>query len=486
MSDHESLSEEVLSVENKQTDAEGSEAPNLRNNWCPNQDSSMNMTSQLLESYVKTCHRFPLLVGGKETEAQLDKSSKILARINLTPFAAEDEEAMEDWLDLTGRKIRQEQLCVLMFQRAWSAAADEAVAAMISAIATPSNHEELVDRVALQLYPASRYSFKLEHELLHGQRHRSTVLAIQWLRNRVARYLRLAHRREIFVTLNLQRLQETLLQSLPESVENEVRRLRYHTTLHEIEADAAIIEAEFKRREGQIPPPMSVFPATIQPNEHKRDERFDAGVENTEHERLVNGRRVYGHCMCCGNKGHFANACRHRNSRCFNCKRLGHISSNCRNFAKKDARGRVKTLVEPTEGGIKITHASDRTQPEKLSTAEDLLTKIRESVVRKNRLSSQRRIDKKSAGGWTRRKPTVEHPELVVIDTEDDADDEHCLAAIDELAKLIGIAASDDPSAVLTINATINDLSLTLVADTGAAKSILSYRLAKLLNLHPT
>ena len=95
------------------------------------------------------------------------------------------------------------------FQRAWSNASNEAVAGVISSFDPPNTHEGLVDLVALKLFPSSRYVYDLEKELFEGRRHTSTVAAICWLKNRVARYLRICDRQRIGVTIGSERLRET-------------------------------------------------------------------------------------------------------------------------------------------------------------------------------------------------------------------------------------------------------------------------------------
>ena len=168
--------------------------------------SPFNVQDTKLQAFASGCTRFPSTIEQATVDSQLERSSKILARLNLEEFNANDEGSLEDWIDKMARKARQEQLCVVLFQRAWAAVSSEAIAGIISSIDPPESHERLVDVVALKLFPCSRYIIDLETEVFKGKRHTSTIAATNWLKNRIARYLRLCKRRQYEASIGPQRL----------------------------------------------------------------------------------------------------------------------------------------------------------------------------------------------------------------------------------------------------------------------------------------
>ena len=110
----------------------------------------------------------------------------------------------------------------------------------------------------------------------------------------------LCKRRQYEASIGPQRLKETLLASLPQAVESEVRRGRRILTVEDVEDDAAYVEAELIRSHGMLPEPLGVMAV--------EDTAMSQSTPNynpmLQHEKRVPGRFQPGKCLGCGEEGH--------------------------------------------------------------------------------------------------------------------------------------------------------------------------------------
>lgn len=80
---------------------------------------------------------------------------------------------------------------------------------------------------------------------------------------------------------------------------------------------------------------------------------------------------------CLNPQSHLDLPCPYLKKVCNNCLRVGHASWACPNFVVKDPDGRVATRVEPKPGSTTVTHRKDRSQGDKLVTADQIMQGLR-------------------------------------------------------------------------------------------------------------
>ena len=196
------------------------------------------------------------------------------------------------------------------------------------------------------------------------------------------------------------------MQALPKGLEDDVRCILVEPTWDLLWARVERREEQLISKRGNLPEPLATFQAT--------NPLFDVEMEEPPTFNRVVGKREPGKCSCCGQPGHFKKDCPRRNFRCFKCGVIGHLSNKCPNLALKDAKGRVDTRVQPKESSIIMTQRRDRSQQDKMVSAEAAVSALRDIAIRRSQTAATRRQKKKAESGWVRRRPIVEHPEGIV------------------------------------------------------------------------
>ena len=135
----------------------------------------------------------------------------------------------------------------------------------------------------------------------------------------------------------------------------------------------------------------SVFAAEEKPaaNDNKRrqlpstdDHNSTEGNEGDDSGLLAAEERSYD-CPRC-NTLHEQGQCPYVRLKCNRCEQVGHKATNCRNFVVRDAAGRVVTRVEQRPSATTVTHRQDRTQQDKIVTAEAVMKMLRDAVVERS------------------------------------------------------------------------------------------------------
>ena len=127
-------------------------------------------------------------------------------------------------MDECARQVKKFRISPVLFHEMWVNAAPKRVAAKLHRVDPNQIYEDMVDQVALIMFPTSRYVRRLEDTLLTPRRCESVNDVEYGIGSMVARYLRLAHRRGRDVCLANVRFREVVIESLPERVEDELRR----------------------------------------------------------------------------------------------------------------------------------------------------------------------------------------------------------------------------------------------------------------------
>lgn len=282
-------------------------------------------------------------------------------------FRPVDEKSFEYWIDKAARAATKYRVCGQLFQEAWESSSTEDIEAIIGSFEATPDHEELVRRISMKLFPQQYYVTALEETLFRGQRQDTVLSTRQWIGTTVSRYCRLCTRHEYPMSLSTGRLIETILRSLPEKVERVFRFEATEYNLSTIWKRATCIEEEIRRTGNRIGEQVhqveQVFPADAEMDPAQKKSKKPVSTD-------------FPTCRSCGAKGHRRRDCPKRQWRCFKCQQVGHISAVCENVAVKDAQDRVRTLVERNPGSTIVSSAHDRALKDKVSIAATVLKNI--------------------------------------------------------------------------------------------------------------
>ena len=383
-------------------------------------------------------------------------------------------------MDNSAAIITKNQVGVSLFQDAWSSVAPPSLARHVGSIPVPKTHEELVNHVASLLFRSPTYVRRYEVAILHPKRQTNVFEARVCLEDTIAKYYRLCTRWSHPFHLSDIRCIEMALQSLPSTLEEDIRAF-----YQEPEWDEVWRRAEF--REERLSPSKTylAFPAFVNPL--TQDEVMREAPAAPVRKR--DSKPPPSPCPGC-NGNHWRKDCPYRKTICFQCQLPGHLKSSCPNFALKDARGRVSTRVEAKPSGVSVHQRKDRTVQDQMTTAEATISTIRDKAERRSKHASAKRYDKRVAEGKkVRPRGQVQlaadgdlRPEEESSDeSSDDSSVEDALCALEN----VFLASSSQPEdhSVVIVTATINGFSRPVVADTGASRTLISKEHAQELNI---
>ena len=105
--------------------------------------------SDISKHIIRGNQRFRVKLSATDVDRQLEKRIKLLSQFSLAVFQPKSEEEFENWVDVAAQVITKNQICVSLFQDAWSAVAPPSLARHISSIVVTTCHETLVNEVAV-------------------------------------------------------------------------------------------------------------------------------------------------------------------------------------------------------------------------------------------------------------------------------------------------------------------------------------------------
>ena len=426
--------------------------------------------------------RFRVKLTENDIDRQLERRIKLLNQFDLPKFRPTSEQQFEDWIDASAVIITKNQICVSIFQDAWSSVAPPALARHIGSIPICKEHEQLVNQVASLLFKSPTYVRSFEVSLLSPPRYQTVFEARIALEDTIARYYRLCKRWTHPFHLSGIRCIELALQSLPTLLEEDIRAFYDEPSWDQIWHRA-------ETREKRLLLTNNVLMALPVFNNPLLETSTDADMTQPEPVQQRKQRRPPSPCPICDGD-HWKSQCTQRPlPRCFTCGQVGHKSPSCTNIAVKDSKGRVDILVEPKPSQTIIHQRKDRTQTDKMLTAEGTIQALREVAEQKSEKSKSRRQNKRTAEGKPTR-PRVTHPvalsQLEPSDFEyesDDSGDESASDGVDNVQLLSSTATHEYSNQVVIVPSTINTHKRPLILDTGAAKALANQQFAEELGL---
>ncbi len=429
---------------------------------------------------VTTTQRFRVKLSERDIVRQVERRVKFLAQFNLPAFQPKSEEEFENWVDEAAQVINKNQVCVSLFQDAWSAVSPPSLARHIGSIHVADTHEELVNQVAAIFFKSPTYVRRFEVSLLQPKRHPTVFEARIALEDNVARYHRLCQRWSHPFHLSNVRCVELALQSLPVHLEEDIRAF-----YDDPEWDRVWKRAESREERMKHQSTFLAFPALNNPLLSD-----DAPMQESRPSQPQASKRTPpSPCPACL-QNHWRKDCPYKKTKCFNCGLIGHVSKACRNLAVKDHTGRIDTRVQPKESGVTVHQRKDRTQTDKMQTAEGTIAGLREVATQRSVNAAQKRHDKRQAEGKPVR-PRFTHPvalsQLQPSEDEESEDDKETEEERDSLQQIEGLFVAQEEEepmeTVVMIHALINNQQRSVIADTGAARNLINKQDAKELNI---
>ena len=425
-----------------------------------------------VEQLANESKRFPKPLSEAAEQKQLEEREKLLRKLEFPDFHPKSEEDFEEWVDTVSRLVSRYRVCLPLFQDAWESFCPEEFKDVVGRVSDVETHEELVAEVGTKLFRASTYVIDLEKMLLKGVRRESVLSAECWLKKYAARYARLCARKERCLGISNIQLQETALNCLPTEVRRQMKLERFRGPLKELFLLASQVEASLIDLAKDMPEPLGAMAA----------DDDDVSMSGAAPKGSFNP------CSACGSTRHKHKDCRFKEYRCLGCGKLGHIKRACKSIVEKDTKGRVLVRYTPSAAGAEVRFRKDRTTRDKLMSAEDVLTALREMVEGK---SLKAKVKREAKQTHVPKKKKPEAPARVAEEGDDDSGESESEDGDDWtniISKAVDIATAmvtDGPGNV-RIPCAIEGVSLEAVADTGAAFCLCGTGIANRLRLKPS
>jgi len=264
-------------------------------------------------------------------------------------------------VDQAAARLKTQRICYSLFKEAWEGSSSQVLAPVIKLAEETESYEKLVDEVAKELFPKSRYVEELEEAIFISTRQRSAREARLAMQLASQRYLRLCDRWNRDPTISDIKYINVCLKAMPKPVEDEIRlEKEQYGDLDALFARALEVEEELKRQG------KSVMVTTVPEQE---EATIVLPATTTERSKVRK-------CYICGSTEHLKRECTIQRPRCSNCGRTGHISIGCRSQVERDEQGRIKHVVTPSRGSVTTQVRVDGTVPERVTSAKQVLDEI--------------------------------------------------------------------------------------------------------------
>jgi RNase H-like domain found in reverse transcriptase/Reverse transcriptase (RNA-dependent DNA polymerase)/Integrase zinc binding domain/Integrase core domain len=406
--------------------------------------------------------RFKFDPTATEAEDYMRNNQTFIDKLRLPAFDPPNEKKFEEWVDSVATVVGT-RMPVLAFATAWCNASAEHIRNTFDSfsITSTTKKEELVDFVAMDLFPESDYVRELEYQLLGPIPFPTVKEAKKWVTLRLARYVRLIRRRNRPLGINDVQLLELTISCFPPPVAAEMMKQAF-SDINELFITAARVERAqtyLDQRTLKGEPAAAVL--------HPVPTSTPIPVLATS---------PYT-CHCCGSTTHMRRQCPHKTSAvCTNCGFKGHMAATCRSHAFRDSTGRIRATVTATPSSIVTKSRHDRTTKERLDTMEATVQLMRERLDRAN--SGVKR--KPGLRDMVRRKPKK-------LDPVEETSPTVTGAVINEevLSDAYLIESETELPTILEVQGLINGYPAILRIDTGAVRSFCPPEIAQRLRLNP-
>src|SRR6516162_5004052 len=119
-------------------------------------------TFKQFETWVSKESRFEVVLSEKEKSEEVSKRTKLIQLLSLDPFKPNSEMELEAWADVAAAKVNSCLASEQVFKEAWVLVAGEDCKAVIARLPATLSHEDMVNRVALELFPKGQYVAEVE------------------------------------------------------------------------------------------------------------------------------------------------------------------------------------------------------------------------------------------------------------------------------------------------------------------------------------
>ena len=330
----------------------------------------------------------------------------------------------------------------------------------------------MVDSVAKELFPQSQYVGQLLDDFALLTPRPTVAAAERSLKTLTRTYLRLCKRRAWPMVLADQYLMRYIQKVLPRPVAGRCRELaELDLSPAEMFARARVFESALVDEHGLYAEPVgssATFPAV--PSQSREPNRP---------------------CFGCGDNGHWYRQCPMKKHRCGKCNKMGHADVVCPNLVLTDQAGRPSTVVQPRPSGTHVQTRQDRTQADRLLTAEAVMKVLKDLMMQKSVKAREYRQKRD-----LQRKRQM-NANSVPLPTSAAATDDYS-GDIDpsQIEAIFSNSDSDmldnyvvDPfcqESNVIVPGTLNGAEIDFVADSGAAVSVISDALASRIGVRAT
>ena len=150
-------------------------------------------------------------------------AAKWLQIMDLSPCVATSEAGLDDRADNAGEKARALRPSITILKEVLVTKASNMIASVVKRDHL-TTFEGRVSNTSHKLFHQSKEVEITEERLFTGERQTSVLATEDWFRTLAARYLHLARRRELSVSLSNSRIHKSILWSVPSVVKDEFWR----------------------------------------------------------------------------------------------------------------------------------------------------------------------------------------------------------------------------------------------------------------------
>ena len=187
--------------------------------------------------------------------------TRLLEGSGILEFQPATEGALEAWVDLMAAKIKGARMAMPLFVDLWASKAGLFDASLIHRASGKETHEEVVDQVAKQKFPDSKYYEYLEKWFLEPGRSPTVQEGLQTVAIACGRYVRLCRRHNQTLGLTNRILRVAALKAIPKRIEDRLVWIGAHRTYDSVVCHAQRLAEETAHDDRPPVPLLQIHPA---------------------------------------------------------------------------------------------------------------------------------------------------------------------------------------------------------------------------------